>query len=371
MSTPRLEGFFLNYLTEMKLYFPKSHYNSTFRRDVFPLLKPFIKNKEFTDKERMAIYGVSETDFQVTETIEEADIVVLPMSWNYYTKHKKMKQTDSLIKKAKDLNKPVWSYNAGDFGVKIPYFNNVACFRQGGYASQFSAHEYTLPPFITDPLKKYFDSGRILERSYQNQPLIGFCGQANGSWLNAIKELVTTAGRNLKTRVGHLKEEPQNIISTSFLRASVLKKLQQSAMVKTSFILRKKYRAGVKHNKDKHKTTLEFYNNINQSDYIVCVRGAGNFSVRFYETLALGRIPVFINTDCSLPLDEVIPWKEHVVWVQYRERHRVAQKVTEFHQALSETDFIALQQANRNLWKANLTLGGFFKTFFQHYLTTK
>ena len=79
---------------------------------------------------------------------------------------------------------------------------------------------------------------------------------------------------------------------------------------------------------------------------------------------------MFINTDCSLPLDEVIPWKEHVVWVEYRERHRVAQKVTEFHQALSETDFIALQQANRNLWKDYLTLGGFFKTFFQHYLTT-
>ena len=155
------------------------------------------------------------------------------------------------------------------------------------------------------------------------------------------------------------------------VRGYVLKKLQQFTNVETNFILRKQYRAGVKENKDTHQTTLEFYKNIHQSDYVLCIRGAGNFSVRFYETLAMGRIPVFINTDCSLPLDKTIPWRTHVVWVEYRERHRVAQKVTEFHQALSETDFIALQRANRNLWKDYLTLGGFFKTFFQHYLTTK
>ncbi|WP_339699845.1 exostosin family protein [uncultured Marixanthomonas sp.] len=337
----------------MKLYYPKSHYDNAQRGLLFPLLKPFIKGDNFTDQQRIAVYGVSKQDFEFTDTLEKADAAILPMAWNYYVKTATEQKAIDFVKQCDTSQKKVLAYNAG------------------GYRSQFSAHDHTLPPFITDPLQKYFDSDRIFERSYQNQPLIGFCGQANGSRLNAIKELVTTAGRNLKTRVGHSKEEPQNIISTSFLRASVLKKLQQSAMVKTSFILRKKYRAGVKRNKDKHKTTLEFYNNINQSDYIVCVRGAGNFSVRFYETLALGRIPVFINTDCSLPLDEVIPWKEHVVWVEYRERHQVAQKVTEFHQALSETDFIALQQANRNLWKDYLTLGGFFKTFLQHYLTTK
>ena len=354
----------------MKLYYPKSHYNPAFRGDVFPLLKPFIKGEDFTDLQRIAIYGVSKQDFEFTYTLEEADVAILPMAWNYYVKTATEQKAIDFIKQCDGLQKEVLAYNAGDFGVRIPYFDNVACFRFGGYASQFSNKEHTLPPFITDPLKKYFDSDRIFERSYQNQPLIGFCGQANGSQLNAIKELVTTAGRNLKNMVGLSREEPQNILSTSFLRASLLEKLQQSPKVKTNFILRKKYRAGVKHNKDKHKTTLEFYNNINQSDYTVCVRGAGNFSVRFYETLAMGRIPVFINTDCSLPLDEVIPWKEHVVWVEYRECHQVAQKVTEFHQALSETDFIALQQANRNLWKDYLTLGGFFKTFFQHHLTT-
>src|SRR5690606_18408840 len=108
------------------------------------------------------------------------------------------------------------------------------------------------------------------------------------------------------------------------------------------------------------------YNNLKDSDYVVCVRGAGNFSVRFYETLAMGRIPIFINTDCALPLEEKIDWKKHVVWVEYKERHKVVQKLMEFHSGLTEEDFIDLQLANRKLWEEKLRLGGFFK----HYTLT-
>ena len=99
------------------------------------------------------------------------------------------------------------------------------------------------------------------------------------------------------------------------------------------------------------------------SDYVVCVRGAGNFSIRFYEALAMGRIPVFINTDCALPFDDELDWKKHVVWVEFKERHKVAEKVANFHRAISEKDFIDLQLANRKLWEERLTLGGFFKEF--------
>ena len=127
--------------------------------------------------------------------------------------------------------------------------------------------------------------------------------------------------------------------------------------------MRKKYRAGVTANKDTHKTTIEFYGNLKDSDYVVCVRGAGNFSVRFYESLAMGRIPIFINTDSPLPLDDRIDWKKQVVWIDYKERHQVAEKVKQFHSALSKEDFIDLQHSNRILWKEKLTMGGFFKIF--------
>lgn len=348
----------------MKLYYPKSHYYPKSRRNIFPLLKPFIKESDFSDVQRIAIYGVSEQDFEVVNTLEEADVSILPMAWNYYLHTNTVSTALDFINHCNTLQKSVWAFNAGDFGVQMPKIPNLIVFRFGGYHSQFTTHEHTLPPFIADPLQKYFNSDCIFQQSYESKPRIGFCGQAQASRLHAFTEILKTAGRNVKSYIGLSKTEPQQLVSTSFLRASILKRLQEATEVQTNFILRKQYRAGIKENKDVHQTTLEFYDNINQSDYVVCVRGAGNFSVRFYETLAMGRIPVFINTDCSLPLDKKIPWRTHVVWVEYGERHRVAQKVTEFHQALSETDFIALQHANRNLWKEQLTTGGFFKSFF-------
>lgn len=344
----------------MKLYFPKSHYSKAHRGLLFPLLKPFIKHEGFTDTQRIASYGVSEKDFEFTEVLEEADAVILTMAWNFYVKTKQETLAIAFVKECASLNKKVIAFNAGDFGVKIPYFKNLIILRPNGYKSKFMDNEYAFPALISDPLKKHYQTDRVYERPYNPKPVIGFCGQANPSVFNAAKEIFKTSLRNLKNRIGRSKDEAQQLLSTSFLRASVLRKLQESAEVETNFILRKKYRAGITSNKDSHKTTTEFYNNLKDSDYVVCVRGAGNFSVRFYETMAMGRIPVFINTNCALPFDKEINWKKHVVWVEYKERKQVAQKVKEFHEALSKEDFIDLQFSNRKLWEEGMTLSGFF-----------
>ena len=327
---------------------------------MFPLLKPFIKGEKFTDAQRIEMYGVSERDFEFTEDLEEADLVILTMAWNYYVKTGQTALAVDFIKECDALGKKVVIFNADDFGVRVPYFDNLLVLRASGYKSKFSKNEYALPSFIADPLKKYFDTSTVNTRPYQARPVVGFCGQANASVFNAAKEVLNTALRNLKFYFGLSVQEPQQLLSTSYLRASIIKKLEKSTELTSNFILRKKYRAGVKVNKDAHQTTLEFYDNLRDSDYVVCVRGAGNFSIRFYEALAMGRIPVFINTDCALPFDEELDWKKHLVWVEYNERHKVAKKVADFHQALSEKEFIDLQLANRKLWEERLTLRGFF-----------
>lgn len=328
---------------------------------VFPLLKPFIKEENFTDAERMALYGVSEKDFAFTENVEKADLVILTMAWNYYVNTNQEKAAISYVKQCDSLNKRVVTFNAGDFGMRLPKFKNLTVLRPSGYKSKFSEKEFSIPIFIEDPLQKYFNSNEIFIRLHSPKAVIGFCGQANPSRVNAAKEIFNTFLRNLKFYCGQSNNEPQQILSTSYLRASILKRLQQSSFVTANFILRKKYRAGVTNQKDTHKSTLEFYDNIKTSDYVVCVRGAGNFSVRFYETLAMGRIPIFVNTDCALPLESEIDWKKHVVWVERNEIHSIAEKVKEFHSGLSSRDFIDLQHANRALWKEKLTLNGFFK----------
>jgi hypothetical protein len=126
--------------------------------------------------------------------------------------------------------------------------------------------------------------------------------------------------------------------------------------VTTNFIYRKHYRAGATTPSERQKTTQEYFKNIKNSDYVLCVRGAGNFSVRLYETLMMGRIPVFVDTDCLLPLENSIAWKEHCVWVSWKDRHLIANKVIDFHDALTDEAFKELQLKNRVLWKETLSL---------------
>jgi len=349
----------------MKLYYPKSHYDKSHRGAVFPLLKPFIKSEGFTDEERIAMYHVSENNFQFAKTLEDADVAVLTMAWNYYVHTGQVDKAEGFVRACGASGRKVLVWNAGDFGVKIPKYDHLIIFRESGYRSKFAENEYTLPSFIADPLKKYYQTQHPFLLPYSEKPRIGFCGQASLSQVRAAKELLLTASRNLKYHIGMRQEEPQTLIPTTYLRAAILDRLQQSDLVATDFILRKQYRAGVTANKDRHATTLEFYDNLKNAPYVVCVRGGGNFSVRFYEALAMGRIPVFINTDCSLPLHHDMDWKNHVVWVEYENRHRVAERVNAFHQALSESEFIALQQRNRKLWEELLTLGGFFRAFLK------
>jgi hypothetical protein len=140
-----------------------------------------------------------------------------------------------------------------------------------------------------------------------------------------------------------------------------LQRLKKSNKINANFIIRDQYRAGVTTQKEKHPTTLEFYNNIKASDYVVCMRGAGNFSTRLYETLAMGRIPVFVNTDCLLPLEEIINWKQHVVWVEYNQRHLIADKISEFHNTHNQDSLNGFFEKNRRLWEDYLNLYSFFE----------
>ncbi len=53
----------------------------------------------------------------------------------------------------------------------------------------------------------------------------------------------------------------------------------------------------------------EFRVNLSRCTYALCIRGGGNFSYRFCEALACGRVPVVIDTDCDLPMSHIEPFK--------------------------------------------------------------
>jgi hypothetical protein len=348
----------------MKVNYFKSHYNKAHRGQLFPLLKAFIKKESFSDEERQAMYQISDKEVEFVEEISDSDICILTMSWNYYYNQNCIDDAKKYIKNANAEGKKVWTWMSGDFGVDLRFKGNYVVFRNSGHKSRLSDQHVGMPVFISDPLKMIYNTTELLMPVYNSKPAVGFCGQANSSFKQSLKEIAIRLKNYIDHKLKRTYDSPQPIQSTSLLRAKLLKILEASEFIKSNFIKRQKYRAGITENKAKHETTQEFYDNIIESHYVLCARGGGNFSVRFYETLAMGRIPIFINTDCLLPLDNRIDWKNNCVWVKNNDKEKIADKVVEFHQQHTKESLYQLMKENRELWESRMRIGSFFKYIY-------
>ena len=333
---------------------------------MFALFKPFIKEADFTDEERIDQYGVSQHDFTFVDDLKDADFVILTMSWLYYKMTNQIDKAVEFIRKANQFQKHVLISLPSDFGINLPKDLDVIVIREQGYKSKLNEKHHCAPVFIADPLKKHYQTDQVFRRSYDTKPTVGFCGQADSSVLETIKDLLKIVMRNSLYYINVRFKTPHKLIATKYLRSKLINLLENNPKINANFIIRKQHRAGVEllKTRDTHKSTLEFFDNIKDSDYILCVRGVGNFSVRFYEALAMGRIPVFIDSDCILPHDDYLNWKNHVVWIDYKDRHRIADIVAKFHANLNEEKLNTMFVENRKLWEDKLRLKTYFQTLF-------
>lgn len=203
----------------------------------------------------------------------------------------------------------------------------------------------------------------MIIRQKQEKPVVGFNGFAvQATWTKQLKDtirkrLMLVSGRSyLSLYEGHA------------LRNEAFDYLSNSQLVETNFQIHDKMIFFDTNNPEQRlKMRLNYVKNMVESDYIICCRGWGNFSFRFYETLCCGRIPIFIDTDCVLPYDFKIDWKKYCVWVERKDLPQIAEKVAEFHNKLSPQEFVELQYKCRQVWKYWLSYEGFFSNLWQHF----
>ena len=84
-------------------------------------------------------------------------------------------------------------------------------------------------------------------------------------------------------------------------------KLQKCPNLKCDFIERNQFWAGKPHDKD---IVRDYEENLARCHFTMCNRGAGNFTMRFYQALSIGKIPILVDTDMVFPFENEIPWDE-------------------------------------------------------------
>lgn len=304
--------------------------------------------------------------------LEDADVAILPIDWRSirgdswrYPINKEAQslaiQFAELVKRAK---KPLIVFFGSECSDEKLPIDALVTFRQSVYHSiDQSDNRFVLPFFCEDFVEQVFD-GQLPIRQKHEKPVVGFCGFARPLSLK----------RKLQTPVYHaVMLATQGRIGVypykgEALRTSALNLLAQNSGLESNFIIRQNAIFFEASNPlQKKAVRMEYVQNIATSDYIFCCRGSGNYSNRLYEVLSCGKIPIFLDTDCELPWDSLIDWKQYCVWIEEKDLPNIAEKVIEFHNRLSPQEFLDLQHSCRQLWQNWLSAEGFYRNV-SHYL---
>lgn len=308
------------------------------------------------------LWEVCQERYELVDSPEEADYFLAPMNWHIF------EPNDAIIefaKQAERYSKKIVIFSPNDCADPLP-IENAIVFRTSAYKSQCDKDVHGMAGFYFTTRNEVPPRKPLMFKEKGESPLVGFCGflgavpaDVRNPFDRFYKLLIQKLLINDIRLSLFLKKRGITVTrNVGFAaRSQVIHLCQKAKGLKTNFLFRKKFHDGSRE---------EYVRNIQESDYVLCPRGAGNFSFRFYETLALGRIPIFVNTDCLLPYEEYISWKDYVVWVEEEELPQLEQKVLEFHNALTKDAFIEKQKACNELWEKWLSPHGYFDNLYRY-----
>lgn len=304
--------------------------------------------------------------FELAE-LRDADVAVFPQDW----KRGVLRTPDTLLERAhafageaRAAGKPYLFFSIGDSPDPIPV-EGALVVRASLHASRRTPLEHALPGFHEDLVEH--TGGKLVLRERRDRAVVGFCGVALApnpprDAISRARRAASALKRPVVERLG--RPLPEDV----WVRRRALDALARQDAVDTNVVVRAGGGGGAWAQPEfDHavwpRARREFVDNMVGSDYVLCARGAGNFSYRLYETLCLGRIPVFVDTDCVLPYDFLVDWRDYCVWIDRTDIPRIGEKVAEFHDGLDADAFAGLQRACRRLWEEYLRPEGFFAHF--------
>tara|TARA_B100000003_G_scaffold128388_1_gene115074 strand:- start:6463 stop:7401 length:939 start_codon:yes stop_codon:yes gene_type:complete len=255
---------------------------------------------------------------EYVKNVEECNFIVLPIKFRGLL--------DSVFKKYDELskknNKRLLCFFNDDSDEKFNIPENVILYRTSFYKSTKLINEKPLIVYSPD----YFNN-KILDNDTTLS--IAYCGH-------------TIHGRKLYLNMMYKSD------------------------IKCDFLLRRGFWAA---GMDKRIARKEYFTNMENNLFVFCYRGAGNFSYRLYETFMMGRIPIFINTDCVLPYwDEI---EKHNFGLMINEEDIISNKINLIETInkyyIDNKDILTdIQKNNRSLWEKYWSPYGFIENLVEY-----
>jgi len=324
----------------------------------------------------LAEYNRTASEIFELSDLQDCDVAIVPLNWDevrggFSWAAKPDRELVSAVQKSclpvTRAGKPLvifFSESRSHEPVPVP---GAVVFRHALYRSRRTPLDHAMPVMIiADPMQDQYADLFAQYRHWGAKPTIGFCGFSRDVKISeTLKTGIYKAYTFLK--FGHPDVSQFKGLR---LRSKALQVLGQSPIVDANFIIRDEsvfLTNSKEHFKRREVYRAEFFRNIADSDYQICLRGSANHSRRPWETLSCARIPLFIDTDCVLPFESQVDWADYMPIVEEADIGRLPEHVHEFHCRIPPDLYGDRQRGCRNLWEKWLSPHGFARQFHANF----
>lgn len=296
--------------------------------------------------------------YVLVNTPGEADVILFPANLNFCHHATAQDCFHRFLDIVAQSDRPGWVFAEGDLPERFQH-PRVHLFHLSIYPDLNGPRGHARPPFLADSAREI--ELRPLPKA--STPRVSFRGVAP-PWHTSGRKFLPESIRYALFRLGVLPPLKWGYApraqATHALRDAPGLHYAETLLGQTpvnwscGF-----FQSAPAHQDSFQRVRNDYLESILDSHYVLCARGQGNYSLRFYETLALGRIPVYIDT-APLPFEEHLDWPRHIVRVPVNAISRIGALVAD-HWQQNRPHFDDLATANRQLYEDWLTPTGYFR----------
>ncbi len=299
-----------------------------------------------------------ETEVARVHEAQAAQAIVLPNNFRVPLTENVQAHIAHYAALGERVGTPVVVFSLGDLADRISFDPRVWVLRYSLYKHSASARDISMPNVVAH------DWGAApAVRTKNAKPRVSFCGLAlPPAGLARLKY----HAKNTWYQLGALAHPALRARKSGiYWRRRALDACANSSLLETNFIIRSTFSGNSKTiERDPTIVRREFISSIADADFVLAPKGDGNFSNRFLEALALGRIPVLIDTDVVLPLESVIDYSKITVRVPMGEVQKTSEYTRAFYDSLSNEEWQARQRLARATFEKYLRQDAFLRHFF-------
>ncbi|MEQ9560259.1 MAG: hypothetical protein RIG67_31160 [Rhodospirillales bacterium] len=361
-------------MSDLKLFLDRDWCDKQSRLTNLPILpyaRPFLRGTEDDTsytfyREEVFRQMESEPMFQSVQDIAEAEAILMPIDWSRAARFAPHVEAH-YRRLAEQAGLPLIVTHFSDDDADVPG-DDIIVIRNSKVRSALRRNEIICPPAVRDIRTE--GEFPILDRPAE--PTVGFVGQIQKRTDLSLKRLLIPYGRRDRLYSLLSISDPRfyRKCSGHYLRDRTMDTLQSTVGIRCSFIRRPFYGRApeVQTVRDHAALRHEFVDNLENNLYLLTVRGLGNYSFRFYEILAGGRIPLFVDTDCPLPLANEIDYGAFCLFVDAADLKQIGARLLGFHRAASPQQVRDMQEKALRTFQEKLRFDVFCRRLFRETL---